>query len=96
MNIINITIDIFIEKQIVILLIILSMVLIIFSEIKCYRLLKSPEDMSSGAIKGEANGQLPISFRSLPIEIFISNFLPTETSFSLNPCIYVFLLYHFL
>jgi len=43
----------------------------------------------SGAIKGEANGQLPI-------EIFISNFLPTETSFSLNQCIYVFLLYHFL
>jgi len=46
----------------------------------------------SGAIKGEANGQLPISFRSLPIEIFISNFLPTETSFSLNQCICVFAL----
>jgi hypothetical protein len=32
----------------------------------------------SGAIRGEANGQLPISFGGLPIEVFIRKFLPIE------------------
>ena len=32
----------------------------------------------SGVTRGEANGQLPISFGDLPIVIFISKFLPIE------------------
>ncbi len=40
--------------------------------------------ISSGATKGEANGQLPISFRDLSIEIFIIKFVPTEVLLSQN------------
>jgi hypothetical protein len=36
--------------------------------------------IGSGVTRGEANGQLPISFGGLPIIIFISKFLPIEMS----------------
>jgi hypothetical protein len=43
----------------------------------------------SGVTKGEANGQLPISFGGLPIVIFISKFLPIEI-FLFQNCLFIF------
>jgi hypothetical protein len=38
---------------------------------------------------GGANGQLPISFGALPIEIFIKKFLPIEILLFQN-CLFIF------